>query len=329
MRAPLLAAAGACLLALAFAGGAVPGTTSSFTASVSNAGNTFAAAAVNAAPDVSAAVIGKSAGGVVGWVKRSGSFYVYANASDDAGVSSVRASLTSVTGSSSTVTLSAGSWTAGGVRYGWRSSALTASSSGSGTKSFTVTATDAAGLTDTFTGSVTFDTSAPAARTIATTNRTGGIAGRAEQGDGVTITYTEAVEPDSLVDGWDGTAMDVQVAIVDGGGSNADVVRVYSEAAFDPGSYLPVGTIDLGRWDFVTSGSYAVFGLASANGTASRMTLSGSTLTITLGSLDYGSVGTSSNTTTERYTPPSSLTDLAGNAATTSTISASGSHKAF
>ncbi|HMJ01765.1 MAG TPA: hypothetical protein VK506_02420 [Conexibacter sp.] len=329
-RLSLLAAAGACLLALALAGSAVPWTTSSFTASVTNAGNSFAAAAVNTAPDVTAAAIGKSSGGAVGSVRRSGTFYVYANATDDRGVSMLRATLTNLTGSSTAVTLSAGSWRAGGVSYGWRSAALTASSSlSNGAKSFTVTATDAAGLTDTFTGSVTADSTSPSARSIATTNKAGGIAGRAEQGDTAVVAFTEAIDSDSLVDGWDGTALDVQVAIVDGGGSSNDLLRVYDEDTLDPDGYLPIGTIDLRRSDFVMSGSPAVFGLATASGTASRIVLSGATLTITLGSLDLGSSNTSSGNAVERYTPVSTITDVAGNASGTSTVSASGSHRAF
>ena len=309
--------------------GALPGTVSDFTAAATNTGNSFAAAA-NAAPDVSAAVIGKSTGGVVGYAKRSGTFYVYANASDDVAVASVRATLTNVTGSSTAVALTAGSYTAGGVAYGYRSALQTASGSlSNGAKSFTVTATDELAATDTFTGSVTADKDGPSASSIATANKAGGTAGRAEQGDSVTIAFNEAMEPDSIVDGWGGTAMNVQVAIVDGGASN-DVLRVYDQSALDINNFLPIGTIDLGRTDFVTSGSYAVFGLASTRGsTTSTMTLSARTLTIVLGSLDLGTSSTSAGNATERYTPVATLTDLAGNAASTSAVSASGSHKAF
>ena len=52
------------------------------------------------------------------------------------------------------------------------------------------------------------------------------------------------------------------------------------------------------------------------------MTLSGRTLTIVLGSLDSGAVATSAGNATEQYTPVATLTDLAGNASGTSTISA-------
>jgi len=323
-------ALGAGVLVLALAGGALGGTASDFTASTSNSGNSFAAAAVNTAPTVSAAVIDKAAGGVAGYIARSGTFYVYANATDDSGVSSVKATLTNVTGSSTPVTLSAGSFSAGGVSYGYRSALLTVSNSGNGATSFSVTATDAAGLTGSLGGSVTFDKNAPSASSIATTNHTGGTAGRAEQRDTAVVTFSEAIEPDSIVDGWDGSAMNVQAAVVDGGGSSDDLLRVYAESTpFNVASYLPLGTIDLGRSDFVTSGSYAVFGLASANGTPSTMTLSGSTLTIVLGSLDSGVSSTSSGNAIERYTPVATITDLAGNAISTSAISASGSHKAF
>jgi len=308
--------------------GALPGTVSDFTATATNSGNSFAAAA-NTAPDVTAAVIGKSTGGTVGYVKRSGTFYVYANATDDAAVSSVRATLTNVTGSSTAVTLTAGSYTAGGVSYGYRSAQLTASSSlTAGAKSFTVTATDAASLTDTLTGSVTADITAPAASTVTTTNRTGGTSGRAEQGDSATVTFSEAIEADAIVDGWDGSARNVQAAIVDGGGSANEVLRVYDTGTFDVARYVPLGTFELGRADFL-SGSYSVFGLSSASGTPSTMTLSGRTLTIVLGSLDSGSVPGASGNGSERYTPVTTLTDLAGNASGTTAITASSAHKIF
>lgn len=308
--------------------GALPGTASDFTATAVNAGNSFAAAAVNAAPQLSAAVIGKSSGGTVGYVKRSGTFYVYANASDDTAVSSVRATLTNVTGSSTAVALTAGSFTAGGVSYGYRSAQLTASSSlTAGAKSFTVTAADGASLTDTLTGSVTADVTAPAASTVTTANRSGGNTGRAEQGDSATVTFSEAIEPDSILDGWDGTTTNVQVAIVDGGGGANDLLRVYDTGAFDLAGFLPIGTFELGRADYLSS-SYSVFGLSSADGTPSTMTLSGRTLTIVLGSLDSGGVPSAAGNGAERYTPVATLTDLAGNASGTTAISGS-SHKNF
>lgn len=315
------------LLRVASLLGGPGGTASSFTATTTNGGNSFAAAAANAAPDVSAAVVGKSSGGSVGYVKRSGTFYVYANASDDTAVSSVRATLTNVTGSSTAVTLTTGSYTAGGVSYGYRSAQLTASSSlTAGAKSFTVTATDAASLTGTFTGSVTADIIAPAASTVTTTNGAGGNSGRAEQGDSATVTFSEAIEPDAILDGWDGSARNVQAAIVDGGSAN-DVLRIYDTGAFDVAGFLPIGTFELGRADFL-SGSYSVFGLSSAGGTPSTMTLSGRTLTIVLGSLDSGSVPSASGNASERYTPVATLTDLAGNASGTTTVTGS-AHKVF
>jgi len=316
------------LLRVASMLGGPGGTASSFTATTTNSGNSFAAAAANAAPDVSAAVIGKSTGGVVGYVKRSGTFYVYANASDDTAVSSVRATLTNVTGSSTAVALTAGSYTAGGVSYGYRSAQLTAGSSlTAGAKSFTVTATDVASLTGTFTGSVTADITAPAASTVTTTNRAGGNSGRAEQGDSATVTFSEAIEPDAILAGWDGSARNVQAAIVDGGGSANELLRVYDTGAFDVAGFLPIGTFELGRADFL-SGSYSVFGLSSAGGTPSTMTLSGRTLTIVLGSLDSGAVPSASGNGSERYTPVATLTDLAGNASGTATVTGS-SHKIF
>ena len=44
----------------------------------------------------------------------------------------------------------------------------------------------------------------------------------------------------------------MQAAIVDGGGSANDVLRVYDTGAFDVARYLPIGTFELGRADFLS-----------------------------------------------------------------------------
>jgi hypothetical protein len=330
MRASLLAAAGACALALAVVTGGLPTTSSDFDAAATNTGNTFAAAAANAAPTVSTTVLGKTAGGAVDYVKRSGTFYVYANAADDSSVSSVKAVVTNVTGSATVLTMVAGSYTAGGIAYGYRTAQLTASSTlTAGSKSFTATAIDAKGLTGSAIGAATADITAPTATAITTTNKVGGIAGKAEAGDTLSVTYSEAIDPDTIVDGWNGSSRVIQAAIVDEGSGANDVLRVYPEGTLDPNTFLPAGTMNLGRTDLVTTGSYAVFGLSGEAGSDSTMVMSGTKLTVTLGALNYGTANTTSVASTERYTPVTTLTDLAGNAAGTGTIISGTSHKIF
>jgi len=328
MRSSVLAAAGACLCAAAIALGAIGGTASNFTSSATNTGSTFSAATVNQAPEVARSVIARNVS-ASGSLTRSAKFYVYAQATDDSAVSTVKATLTNITGSSTAVSLVAGSWTVAGATYNYRSAQLTASSSLSGSsKTYTVTATDAKSLTDTFDGTVAVDTTSPQPSSIVTTNRSGGTAGRAEQGDSITYTYNEAIDPESILAGWNGASTDVQVGIID---SSSDYVQVYAPSATNPDTPTNLGKVDLSQGGFTNSG-YAVFGLTSADNTPSTMVMSNAnkTITVTFGSLDYGSVNTVNNFATERWTPVAATLDLAGNAVVTSTITAGGgSHKAL
>jgi hypothetical protein len=176
------------------------------------------------APNLTASVITKSAGGTVGYIRQGGQYYVYANATDpgspSSGVAQVRANVGSVTAGSTNVSLTAGTYVIGGVTYGWRSNALTASNPVSaGSKTYTVWAIDAvgnAGTTSSF--SVTVDNTAPAATDIQTTNA--GTAGRAETGDKVIYTFSEALEPISVLAGWNGSATTVTVRVISKGGGD-------------------------------------------------------------------------------------------------------------
>src|ERR1700749_3484411 len=92
-----------------------------FTATASDAGNSITAATDFRAPTASASAIGKTAGGIVGQIKKSGTYYVYANVADTgnpaSGISKVTANVSSITSGSTAVALSSGSFSAGGVAY--------------------------------------------------------------------------------------------------------------------------------------------------------------------------------------------------------------------
>ena len=94
--------------------------------------------------------------------------------------------------------------------------------------------------------------------------------GRPETGDEVVFTFSAAVDPVSIVAGWDGSATPVVVRIADAGGTSVLTVR---DAA---------NTADIAELGSVrTNGDYA----SAADFTSSQMTLSGSTITIVLGTL--------------------------------------------
>jgi hypothetical protein len=121
-------------------------------------------------PTVTATTIGQAAGAFVnGFVKKSTSYYVYANVTDGAlgsGVATVTANVATITTGSTAVALttSGGPFTSpGGTSFTFRSGALTSNPTADSTVAFTVNAKDVAGNTSAYSnnGSATFDTTAP------------------------------------------------------------------------------------------------------------------------------------------------------------------------
>ncbi len=285
-------------------------------------GDVASASITVAHPAVAAATIAKSAGGTAGYVKQGGTYYVYANVSGSgtppAGVSSLTAGVSAVTTGQTAATLSSGSYTVDGQSYNYRSAQLTAKATlTAGSKSFTVSLTDSGSTKTTTSYSVTADNTAPKGSAIQTANAGGGTVGRAEVGDTITLTYSEPVDPNSLFSGWDGSSMSVAVVLVDGGSSN-DTIQVWDVPRV---TQIPFGTIDLGRKDYLTQHSYDVFGVS---GTPSTMVMSGSTITITLGTPSV-TADTATGSGTMTWTPSASATDRAGNAASTSAVTENGS----
>ena len=93
-------------------------------------GDVASASITVAHPTVAAATIAKSAGGTAGYVKRAGTYYVYANVSGSgtppAGVSSLTAGVSAVTTGQTAASLTSGSYTVDGQSYNYRSAQLTA-----------------------------------------------------------------------------------------------------------------------------------------------------------------------------------------------------------
>lgn len=111
----------------------------------------------------------------------------------------------------------------------------------------------------------------------------GGTTGLAETGDVVGFTYGGTVNPDLILSGWNGSAVGVTVRIA-GNGPN-DVLTVHD--ASNDSLLTGLGTVDL-------NGNHA--NGTSMDFTASQMTLSGSTVTIVLGT----PVGTAHRDTTAK-----------------------------
>ncbi len=281
------------------------GTYAAFTDSTSNAGNTFSADTDWVPPTVSASVILRVGSSTPGVISQGSSFDVFANVSDPSGVASISADVSAVTTGATAVALSTtgGPWMVGGTSYAWRtSSAVTANASlPAGAKAYSITATDGHSPANTGTTagfSVTVDNSAPAASDIQTANNAT-IVGQMEAGDTITYTYTEQMNPSSILAGWNGSATAVQVDVSNGCGSEQIAIT---------GTTL--GTV-------CTNGNYV-----NGNRTFSAtMTQAGASIVVTLTAV--------SNTRQEntpaqlQWTPSSSATDMAGNPCSATAISES------
>ena len=223
----------------------------------------------------------------------------------------MRANLSTVTTGATNVTLTAGSYTVDGVSYNYRTASQTASNPLSATsKAFTITATDVGGNSGTTSGfSVTVDNTVPTGTNIQTTNVSGGTTGRAETGDTITFTFSEAMEPNSILAGWTGAATPVTLRLVQNGGGDRVQIRNAADSAA-----LPFGTAFLNQTGYTT---------ANRSFDNSTMVMSGSSITITLGTPD-GAVTTAAGTAATTWTPAAGATDWAANACSTTTVTESG-----
>jgi hypothetical protein len=293
-----LACLAACLLTVGFSA-------ASFTDTTSNP-QTIGAVADFVAPTVEASAIGKTQGGATGYVKAGGTYYVYARVADSgnpaSGVASVKANVANVTSGQTAVTLVAGSYEAGGVSYGYRSAQLTASAGlSAGAKSYTVTATDAAGNSGALQGlSVAVENLSSLAGSQFATANGSGSSGKADKGDTVTFAFNHAPDPYSILAGWSGaSAASVTVSIANN--SSNDTLSVAGTA---------LGSVAL-EGNYVSN---------TATFAGSTMSLSGSTVTIVLGSEPAGNARSETSKNEPIWTPSSSAFDLVGNACVTTKV---------
>ena len=317
---PAIVAATIAVILLGSAGLARQSVWGGFSGKGQAAGNSITAATDFRAPTASGATIGKTAGGLAGQIKKGATYYVYANASDTgnpaSGVSIVTANVSSLTAGATAVALSAGSFSSGGVSYAYRSAAQTAGASlAAGSYAYSLTLTDVAGNSQTQSGfSVTVDNTGPSGTDVQTPV-VGTTNGLAQAGDTIAFSFSKAIDPNSILAGWSGSSTSVVVRLNNGAGSNNDTVTVFNSTN---ATQLPLGSVNLGRADY-TSASIT-FG---ATGTASTMVMSGNTITVTLGTQSAAAT-TAAATGTMSWTPSASATDPAGNAASTTAVTESG-----
>ncbi len=298
-----LVALAACVLAVGISA-------ASFTDTEENP-QTVSAIADWVAPTASASVIDQKEARTAGYVRSSVAYYVYANAADSgnppSGIASVKADVSNITSGADEVALVAGSYSADGVSYDYRSAELKAKSSlSAGSKSYTLDLTDVAKNS----ASQSFSATSYAAfkgTDFATANASGGTEGKPEKGDTLAFAFNNLPEAGTIVSGWTGgDTKSVTVSITN---SSAEDNLVVSGAT--------IGSVAL-KGDFTDS---------TATFSGSSISLSGSTATIVLGTAS-GSVKTETDKSKAVWTPSSSILDLAGNACSTSSFT-DGSKRQF
>jgi hypothetical protein len=110
--------------------------------------NKITAATDFLAPTVTETIIAKTTGGIAGTIRKGGTYYVFANATDTgnpaSGVSTIKANVNSITSGTTAAALSAGTFTVEGKTYTRRSASLTAGSTlAAGFVEYALTVTDA------------------------------------------------------------------------------------------------------------------------------------------------------------------------------------------
>lgn len=149
----------------------------------------------------------------------------------------------------------------------------------------------------------TVDNTAPSASDVQGTN--GGVAGTLDAGDALTLTWSEAMSPATILAGWSGTQTPVAVKLADGG----DKLSVYDAAKNTPlGLDVALGAdvVDADAWFRAT------------------MTASGTGVTIVLTSPDSGTVKAAGGTPRLVWTPSAAAKDLAGNPCSTTAATETG-----
>ena len=256
-------------------------------------------------PTIEDAAIVKAEGGIAGYVTQGGTYHVYADVTDPdptSGIESVTADVSAVTAGLTAAEMTAGAYPVGGITYGYRSAPLVASTPlAEQGATFSITATDAAGNVESLEGlAVTIDNTQPSAIDVQATNVDEGTEGKAETGDRLTLTFSEPVDPGSILSGWAGAATTVTVRLgnAPGGGEQIQIWDGAGAVA------LPLGIVALGRNDFV-------------NGAVmfrdSTMVMVGSEITVTLGSPNRNFKQQAAGAGTLTWTPTSTVYDRAGN----------------
>jgi hypothetical protein len=305
------------------------GTDAAFVVATGNPANTFSTISDWKPPVTSRATVVKSQGGIPGYVRAGGSYTVVASVTDDpssnppAGLGAVRSDVSTLTAGATALALPVAASTVGGQTYTHRSASSTVpAGKAAGSYTGTVTATDSATPANTsaaFAFPVVVDNTAPTRTSAIIAN--GNVAGRIDAGDTITFLWSEIIDPESVLPGWNGSATDVTVQVVNKQGNTGDTVTVRNAANT---ADLTLGDITMRIRDYVSTTT--LFG-GPTNTTRSRMAWNPSTgaVVVTLGPADTPATVTQSGTQTSNYQwAPVVVFDRAGNLSDTTTYTEPG-----
>lgn len=333
MRAPRLGFALPLALTVAALVVSVGTTGAAFRSPADNAANSVTAAPDFRPPAVTASAIGKTQGGATGFVKKGGTYFAYANLTDSgnpaSGIKTITADLSNLTAGAIAVPLSPGSFSAGGQSYNYRSAQQTAGASLSeGAVSYSLAVADNAANSATTSWPATIDNTAPLGADLQATNASGGTAGKAEQGDSLLLTFSEPIEPGSILSGWSGSSTNVVVRVTTGiallGGllGQNEGLQIFDAVN---ATQLPLGEVSL-KQPYVAKTLFLLTGTMSfgASGTPSTMSISGGTVTIVLGSHGGNNALTVTTPGTMSWAPATTPYDRAANPASSAVANESG-----
>ncbi|HKU35337.1 MAG TPA: Ig-like domain-containing protein [Paenarthrobacter sp.] len=203
----------------------------------------------------------------------------------------------------------------------WTAAALDLRAFTDGTINYSAKATDAAGNTSVAgTASSSKDSTAPTVSNVQLANGSGGVVGKIEKGDSLTITFSEALNASTLCSSWTSNTTNQTIS---GNGqvtvsvSAGDVLTVTSSVCT-----FNMGSVALGA-DYASTAM--TFSGNGSNASSLVWNPTAKTLTVTLG----GSSG-SANTgpfaaAAATLTPVSVLTDIAGNPLATTPVAGTAS----
>jgi hypothetical protein len=260
-------------------------------------------------PPVASAAQIVGEGGAIGNVSPGRSYRVYAQVTDQgnppAGVSTVAADVSSISGQGVVATLTPGSYTVGSQSFNYGSADLRATASLTpGSKPYSLTMVDA--LEQSATQSFTVNSGPQCAATSLTTQN-GGHPHVVDRDDEIFYTFNTAIDPSSIISYWTSGGVGVTILIADHGTS--DELTIVNQST---GQTTPLGVVAMDG-DFA-HGDVRFGGVIQMQGS--------DTVVVRMTDL-YGGTGqpvTEATKQTMTWSPAAGITDTSGNPCSTNSV---------